>query len=240
MSFEPHLHWSFSDEHVLLPAIVLHSFGSFLVACFLVMAICLSERSLTFLLEKQWVPSAFRLSRMSLALWRTGLYSLATFLRLCYMLIAMTCHLGLISVIVITLSAAQFIIELQNQPKPPINAHDTTNAYLYDSTSQPLLTHEEHDYPLKSVKTRPRSKSKPDAIFIHPAESNIARADAVALEMGLAGDTELVKGYSYTKEEPAWEIGKGKDLAREMLLGAKKKSLPREPFFIDDDSDSSE
>ena len=118
---------------------------------------------------------------------------------------------------------------------------DDAAHHMHDSVSQPLLNQDEEgrQYPLKSIQTRPRSKSKPDAIFIHPTESNIARADAAALEMGLTGDTELVKGYSYTKEEPAWEIGKGKDLAREMLVGAKKKPTPpREPFFIGDEYNS--
>ncbi len=117
---------------------------------------------------------------------------------------------------------------------------DDTVHHMHDSVSQPLLNQDEdRQYPLKSIHTRPRSKSKPDAIFIHPTESNIARADAAALEMGLTGDTELVKGYSYMKEEPAWEIGKGKDLAREMLIGVKKNPTPpRETFFIGDEYDS--
>jgi hypothetical protein len=124
----------------------------------------------------------------------------------------------------------------------------------YDTSSQPLLSEDNHhhyqsepNYALTSVKTRPRSKSKPEAIFIHPAESNIARADAVALEMGLAGSTERVQSYGYTKEEPPWEMGKGKDMAREMLLGGaqQKKSRPasplRSPFYINDsDSDTSD
>jgi hypothetical protein len=44
MGFEPHLHWSFNDEHILLPSLVLHSFGSFLAACIVVVVICISER----------------------------------------------------------------------------------------------------------------------------------------------------------------------------------------------------
>lgn len=122
----------------------------------------------------------------------------------------------------------------------------------YDASSQPLLSEDSHhqfqsNYPLTSIQTRPRSKSKPEAIFIHPAESNIARADAAALEMGLAGSTERVQSYGYTKEEPPWEMGKGKDMAREMLLGgARHKKAPspspaRSPFYINDsDSDMSD
>jgi len=77
--------------------------------------------------------------------------------------------------------------------------------------------------------------------------SNIARADAAALEMGLAGSTERVQSYGYTKEEPPWEMGKGKDMAREMLLGralhkkTPSPTPPRSPFYINDsDSDMSD
>jgi len=64
-------------------------------------------------------------------------------------------------------------------------------------------------------------KSKPTEIFIHPRESNLARADAAALHLGLAGDTERVKGNMYPVDNnAAWEVGKGKDLARELLRKA--------------------
>lgn len=54
--------------------------------------------------------------------------------------------------------------------------------------------------------------------------SNIARADAVALQLGLAGETERVQGFR-APEDSAWEVGEGRDLAREMLL--KKTPLQR-------------
>lgn len=66
--------------------------------------------------------------------------------------------------------------------------------------------------------TRPRSKSKPSNIFIHPADSNLARADAAAVQLGITGDTELVKGNQFpANRETPWQLGKGKDLARELL-----------------------
>lgn len=66
--------------------------------------------------------------------------------------------------------------------------------------------------------TRPRSKSKPTHIFIHPTESNLARADAAALQMGLAGDTERVKGNMHSIEgEAAWKMGEGKGIARQIM-----------------------
>ncbi|KAF4611695.1 hypothetical protein D9613_004201 [Agrocybe pediades] len=242
MTFEPHLHWSFNNEHVLLPTVTLTSFWSFLAACLLVASICLSERFLTFVLEKQWTPRICRRSRTCLAMWRTGLYSIATFLRLCYMLAGMTFHVGLIFCIILSLSIGQFLIELRKLPKAPDSLSRNPRAH---ESSLPLLSDEEPTtYPLKPVhnKTRPRSKSKPDDIFIHPTESNIARADAVALELGLAGETDRV-AYSRPKGSPAWEIGKGRDIAREMLRGSnqQKRTSHNNIFLADDDeSDSSQ
>ncbi|PPQ99944.1 hypothetical protein CVT26_009299 [Gymnopilus dilepis] len=245
MVFRSHLHWTFESDHVLLPTIVLDSTWDFLIACILVIFICLSERFITFLLDKQWAPRMFRLSRLPLALWRTALYSAATSLRLCYMLVAMTFHAGLIAVIVsqvfilshsflilesqiITLSSAQFIHELSNLPKP----QNLPLRNMTEPATQPLLSREEQSHPLKSFRTRPRSKSKPDEIFIHPTESNIARADAVAMEMGIAGETERVQAFLYQHEAPPWEMGKGKDIAREMLLGSHTRKRSQEQFHI--------
>jgi hypothetical protein len=64
--------------------------------------------------------------------------------------------------------------------------------------------------------TRPRSKSKPDLdIFIHPAESNIARADALAMQMGLAADSQRV--HIAPPGSAKWETGKGPDVAKQLL-----------------------
>jgi len=87
-----------------------------------------------------------------------------------------------------------------------------------DDISDPLLS-KEGAYP----KTRPRSKSKPDDIFIHPTQSNIARANAFALQLSLAGETERVQGFKVPEPEgTGWEVGKGKDFARELLAGSTK------------------
>lgn len=107
MSFEPHLHWSFDNEHILLSSLVLNSFANFSAAAVVVAAICATERFVTsapraikpiecgfirllgFLLDAGWVPRRLRHSRLSSAVWRTGVYSFATFLRL-YVLHAIT------------------------------------------------------------------------------------------------------------------------------------------------------
>lgn len=100
--------------------------------------------------------------------------------------------------------------------------------------AEPLL--QEGSYALTSTVTRPRAKSKPDSIFIHPAQSNLARADAAAMELGLAGSTDHVHGNKYPGEEAAWEVGKGRDVAR-ALLGSGRADSQR-PFHLGGDSDS--
>jgi len=126
----------------------------------------------------------------------------------------MTFHMGLILVIVASLSAGQLAIEFHNLSKHYSLSRDPGG----DDISRPLLS-KERAYP----KTRPRSKSKPDDIFIHPTQSNIARADAFALQMGLGGETERVQEYKVPEsEDSGWEVGKGKEFAREMLIGSTK------------------
>ncbi|KAF9531880.1 hypothetical protein CPB83DRAFT_785610 [Crepidotus variabilis] len=244
MTFQSHLHISFQDEHVLLPFIRLNSFGGFFLAGLLTFVICLAERVVSVALEKQWEPYFLKLGRRRIAMWRTFMFSAVTFLRLSYMLISMTFNLGLLLIIVITLSAAQFFIELSNLPKPP------SLAGMHEAGDyRPLLSHtqERQQHSLDSLKARSRSRSKPDNIFIHPTQSNVARADAVAMQMGLAHNVERVQEYRYGGTEPAWEVGKGKDLARELLSKKDEKQTPplhqrqhsKDKFYIGaSDSDS--
>ena len=108
--------------------------------------------------------------------------------------------------------------------------HTRTTTHPPTSTEhikEPLLRSSEDDryasnssYP-PTRPNRPRSRSKPDSIFIHPNESNLARADAAAVQLGLSGDTELVKANVYPSDEDRWELGRGKDVARELLLGGR-------------------
>ena len=87
--------------------------------------------------------------------------------------------------------------------------------------------------------TRPRSKSKPDEIFIHPTNSNIARAEVIATRMGFSTDNnEYVDTSSYTyprspstnEDSPApsnhrrWGAGNGRDVARGLLGGSSSNT----------------
>ncbi|KAH9081483.1 hypothetical protein EDB83DRAFT_2333007 [Lactarius deliciosus] len=212
--WEDYLHTSFYGEHVLFPGLRLNSLGAFICAAFLAAALCLLERSLTFALSRHWSPfHAIRQSRTRRALWRAGLYAVATLLRLLYMLLSMTFHVWLILIIVFSLAAGQFFIEYFEQP------HDSdprNPCHIALSSSPP------------STMRKARSRAKPAGLFIHPNESNLARADAVAVELGLHGSTEHVSAGAARASSDSddngrtWERGRGHDAARALLGGAQQ------------------
>ncbi|OJA10311.1 hypothetical protein AZE42_05193 [Rhizopogon vesiculosus] len=131
-------------------------------------------------------------------------------------------RLSLILAIVVALSVGQFFFEY----------FDTTpaNSTIYDRIRDPLLNSESEDdsytLPMRSkpTRTRPKTKLKPEAILIHPGDSNLARADAAAQELGIASDTERVKLNRYSGDQDAWEYGKGRDIARQLLGGTAQHS----------------
>ncbi|KAH9932080.1 uncharacterized protein BXZ73DRAFT_90016 [Epithele typhae] len=231
--WEDHLHWGLLSEHVLVAGLKLDSGWSFFVASLLTIAVCVSERILTYAISQKWnpfLPRGHRPTRLSKALWQAMLYWLVTLARLMYMLIGMTFSFGLIIIAVTTLATGQFIIELlDHTPLPPRSRDDSEHFY-----KEPLL-HSDEDafgpepspvYPPSRPSLgpsppggRPRSKSKPDAIFIHPNESNLARADVAAAQLGLGGDTERVRTevFRVSADTEAWEPGRGRDVARELL-----------------------
>lgn len=124
----------------------------------------------------------------------------------------------------------------QNQPCKPSsrllpkkNASNVESDFpgSYDKTRYPLLNSESeddsYDLPTRSqpIRTRHKMKLKPEAIVIHPGDSNLARADAAAQELGIAGDTERVTLNRYVGDQ-AWEYGKGRDIARQLLGGTTR------------------
>ena len=115
----------------------------------------------------------------------------------------------------------------------------------YDRMTNSLLDSESEDeayaLPMRSrlARSRPKTKSKPEAIVIHPGDSNLARADAAAQKLGIAGETELVKLNCYAGDQEAWEHGKGRDMARQLLGGSvQHRQSPQEDHALnipDDD-----
>ncbi|KIJ66182.1 hypothetical protein HYDPIDRAFT_26553 [Hydnomerulius pinastri MD-312] len=122
----------------------------------------------------------------------------------------MSYQLGAIAVVVITLSMGQFAIEYLDYQEPDSERH-VEEPLLGTSTGRRRTAYPGH---------RPRARSKPEVIFIHPNESNLARADAAALELGIAGDTDLVKGNRASEDQESWQHGKGRDVARQLFSGA--------------------
>ncbi|KAF4604830.1 hypothetical protein EYR40_003612 [Pleurotus pulmonarius] len=105
----------------------------------------------------------------------------------------------IIIVIVTTLSIAQFFIEYH---KSPIHTHQHTGPH---DTHQPLLAYNAPESAhLLLPRTRPTAKTRPGGLFIHPNESNIARADAVALELGYASSSSSSNPESHYADE-VWE-----------------------------------
>ncbi|CDO73404.1 hypothetical protein BN946_scf185013.g38 [Trametes cinnabarina] len=137
--------------------------------------------------------------------------------------------LSLIIIAVTCLAIGQFVIEYLDCAPERNRGHDAENmkerllsSHSEDSDDR-FDVESSSSYPPAPSRprttTRPRSKSKPDDIFIHPNDSNLARADAAAAQLGLAGDTERVKANVYPADEDPWEHGRGKEVARELLLG---------------------
>ena len=107
----------------------------------------------------------------------------------------------------------------------------------YEDAEEPLLERNSAPIALGSVpQTRPRSKSKPDSIFIHPRFNNIARADAAALELGLGGTTDRVSDANYRRTDTSWKHGQGKQQARALL--GHTRTRDHHAFGLDDDSSS--
>ena len=94
---------------------------------------------------------------------------------------------------------------------------------------KPLRAHSEHHISLSSpppATRKSRSRTKPAGLFIHPNNSNLARADAVAVELGLHGSTEHVSAPRMSTDSEdngtLWDHDRGRDAARALLGGTKK------------------
>lgn len=230
-----YVHFSFLGEHILLSSLRLNTIWEFFFGVLLTSVICLSERLLSFAISKQWHPRFIGRSRLAKAVWRATLYGVATTLRLTYMLIAMSYQVGLILAVVVMLSVGQFFFEyIDDAP---------AKSATYDKIRDPLDSESDDDsYNMSSRSWQPRTrrtKSKPEAILIHPGDSNLARADAAAQELGIAGDTERVKANRYPVDQDAWEYGKGRDVARQLLGGTTRRPQSPQDHRASQTSDAS-
>ncbi|KAJ2917870.1 hypothetical protein MD484_g2595, partial [Candolleomyces efflorescens] len=154
----------------------------------------------------------------------------------------MTFSIPLILTVATTLAITQFILDLRSKPRSVLHSthdyaavdlrhhhdHDLDDSFLSmrngdeggTSASSTFVALESVSATPRPTVTRPRSKSKPDDIFIHPAESNIARADVLAIQLGVSkGDTTPERMLQKQRQQPPpdWEVGKGRDLARTLM-----------------------
>ncbi|KZP25380.1 hypothetical protein FIBSPDRAFT_950401 [Athelia psychrophila] len=142
----------------------------------------------------------------------------------------MSYNLGLIAVTVTALAAGQFVIEyLQVIPSTSSRSMSLQRSYHLDDDEPLLGVRTPDDSPTpprvqhKRAATKP--KNKPDGIFIHPNESNIIRADTIALEMSSTRDAELVKSPTQAPEKLPWEQGQA-NKAQGILASSSRLKFP--------------
>ena len=130
-------------------------------------------------------------------------------------------------------------------PPPPKVRTDTLSSPFYLFVSPPtfffyILIRSTFNVTLPTSQSPPPSsrimlrksqarggKLKPAGLFIHPNNSNLARADAAAVELGLHRSTERVEAPLRTSCDSddddamaAWGQGRGRDAARNLLRSA--------------------
>ncbi|KAG8962943.1 hypothetical protein FRC03_003613 [Tulasnella sp. 419] len=114
------------NDAMLFETFKLNSLWGFIAAALLTASICLSERFFTFFMGNRFHVSAH--SPKTVALRKTSLYALVTTLRLSYMLISMSLHVGLIAIIVISLSIGQFYIEYKEASVSDVHSSGVTGS----------------------------------------------------------------------------------------------------------------
>jgi len=135
MPGQPYFHIDTEGLYVLFQAFPITTTTGFAIASVFVAVLCWAERAITYYLDS--IPygsqqSAFprgsqrQTGKMML---RTGLYGLATCLRLMYMLVTMTYHAGLFILVVLALTTGQLVIEYLKARKasavPASSVHGT-------------------------------------------------------------------------------------------------------------------
>jgi hypothetical protein len=168
------------------------------------------------------------------------------------MLLSMTFHIWLILVIVLSLTFGQLLIEYYEQephddhsPLATTHQKNTYNVTLPTSQSPPP------PHRMMMIRKARGNKVKPAGLFIHPNNSNLARADAAAVELGLHRSTERVEALrtssdsDYDDVMASWGQGRGRDAARNLLRSATQRqtrshsrSESQEKLFQVGDSES--
>ena len=79
-------------------------------------------------------------------------------------------------------------------------------------------------------------KAKPPGLFIHPNHSNIARADAVAVELGLREERRQAPRSSSDSDDSGlgWVRDRGRETARALFKGSQQASTNSHPHSRSD------
>ncbi|KAL1923370.1 uncharacterized protein VTP21DRAFT_8350 [Calcarisporiella thermophila] len=112
MSQASFFHADVQGLHFLFQSFEISSPFALGAAFFCIALICWTERACTYLLDVSHADILFnKFSRSQQVLYRTGLYTIATILRLFYMLVTMSFHIGLFVMVVLALASGQLVVE---------------------------------------------------------------------------------------------------------------------------------
>ncbi|KAF7729412.1 hypothetical protein EC973_004391 [Apophysomyces ossiformis] len=137
--------WFHSDVkqvHLLFEPLILSNTPRLIGGYLLVITICWSERAISYYLDYADYRSARRIGRHILL--RTGLYCIATILRLWYMLVTMYFNTGLFIVVVSALTSAQLIIEYYKASARSSDENKRGNYRNWSQTYKVPREEEEH------------------------------------------------------------------------------------------------
>lgn len=165
--------WYFHAEttgvHFLFSPLYLDNSWKLLVAYILIIAICWTERLLTYKLDTvKYIPYE---SRIKTVIIRTSYYAIATVLRLWYMLIAMYFNTGLFIVLVAALTSGQLVVEY----KKSLNGYRSEHKQQGDEGSIPLHSRSPHT---QNKSYRDGADEEEQQLFaVDPAEFDIKHTD---------------------------------------------------------------
>ncbi|QRV80466.1 copper transport protein CTR2 [Ceratobasidium sp. AG-Ba] len=213
----------FDGSSFIFPSLRIKSWPTFLAACLITAAICLSERYLTYLISLKWTPLKKK-TPLTVSFWRTAMYWVVTLERLIYMLIAMSFHVGLILAIVTSLAIGQFFIEFQ-EAKGSVGPRHVFQAL-------------ESYYPLRSsseMENEPYT-DPPSSLFPFTPANRSSQADNSHFHIPLPSrsssppDSELLSPtYRASPRRVVFQVpentdvgsGSGRDRAREIMGGGR-------------------
>lgn len=214
-------HVGFDGSAFMFRSLRITSWPTFVAACLITAAICLSERYLTYLMSTKWTPFGKK-SPVAVSLFRSAMYWIVTMERLMYMLIAMSFHAGLILVVVTSLTFGQFFVELQE-------AKSTSGS---DESYHPLRDSVDMDEPYTDPPTslfpftpNTTSRQQPEPaqhqLRVPATASTSQPPQSSLLTPGYRPSPRRVVAFEMSSQPSDIGSGNGRDRAREIMGRAK-------------------